>query len=42
MPGFVVAQLIGGAVGLALVLFLYPDVGETADDAVVPHGPERP
>jgi glycerol uptake facilitator-like aquaporin len=42
VPGFVVAQLVGGALGLALVVFLYPDVARTADDAVVPHGQERP
>lgn len=42
VPGFVLAQLIGGAVGLTLVVFLYPDVAQTADDAVVPHGEERP
>jgi glycerol uptake facilitator-like aquaporin len=42
VPGFLVAQLIGGALGLALVVFLYPDVAQTADDAVVPHGRERP
>jgi glycerol uptake facilitator-like aquaporin len=36
-PGFVVAQMIGLAVGAALVLALFPDVGATADDAVIPH-----
>jgi glycerol uptake facilitator-like aquaporin len=41
VPGFVIAQLVGGALGLALVLFLYPDAAQTADDAVVPHGQER-
>ncbi|WP_323097525.1 MIP/aquaporin family protein [Intrasporangium sp. YIM S08009] len=38
VPGFIVAQLIGLAVGLALTLALYPDAGESADDVVVPHG----
>ncbi|MGX9788507.1 MIP/aquaporin family protein [Mycobacterium sp. MMS18-G62] len=34
---FIAAQLVGGIVGAALVLALYPDVGQTADDVVVPH-----
>jgi glycerol uptake facilitator-like aquaporin len=34
---FVLAQLVGGGVGVGLVRALYPDVGATADDAVVPH-----
>jgi glycerol uptake facilitator-like aquaporin len=34
---FIAAQLVGGFVGAALVLALYPDVGKTADDVVVPH-----
>lgn len=38
VPGFVAAQLIGLAVGLALTLALYPDAGESADDVVIPHG----
>ncbi|AII11250.1 aquaporin [Rhodococcus opacus] len=38
MPPFVAAQLVGGLVGLALVVVLYPDAGATADNAVVPHG----
>jgi glycerol uptake facilitator-like aquaporin len=42
VPGFIVAQLIGGAVGLALVLYLYPDLPRSADDAVIPHGQEHP
>ncbi len=32
--GFIIAQLVGGAVGLGLVLVLYPDVA-AAEDAVV-------
>jgi arsenate reductase len=39
VPGFVVAQLAGGAVGLGLVRLLYPDVSAAADDVVVPHRP---
>jgi glycerol uptake facilitator-like aquaporin len=34
---FVAAQVVGAGVGVALVRALYPDVGVTADDAVVPH-----
>jgi len=36
-PAFILAQLIGAALGAGLVLALYPDVGNSADDAVVPH-----
>jgi glycerol uptake facilitator-like aquaporin len=37
VPGFVIAQLVGGAVGLGLIRLLYPDVAETAGDVVTPH-----
>jgi glycerol uptake facilitator-like aquaporin len=37
VPGFVGAQLVGGAVGLACVLALYPGIVGAADDVVVPH-----
>jgi glycerol uptake facilitator-like aquaporin len=37
VPLFIGAQLVGAAVGLALVRFLYPDAGDYAGDAVVPH-----
>jgi glycerol uptake facilitator-like aquaporin len=37
VPAFIAAQLVGGFIGAALVLALYPDVGQTADDVVVPH-----
>jgi glycerol uptake facilitator-like aquaporin len=38
VPGFVVAQLVGGACALLLVLVLYPDVTpDEAAEAVVPH-----
>jgi arsenate reductase len=37
VPGFVAAQLVGGLVGVALVRYLYPDVGSVAGDVVVPH-----
>ena len=35
VPGFVIAQLIGLAVGTGLLLALYPGVGEAADEVVV-------
>jgi glycerol uptake facilitator-like aquaporin len=37
VPAFVAAQLVGGAVGSALVLALYPDAADAADDVVTPH-----
>jgi glycerol uptake facilitator-like aquaporin len=37
VPGFVVAQVIGALIGLALVVMLYPDVPRSADAVVVPH-----
>jgi glycerol uptake facilitator-like aquaporin len=37
-PGYIAAQVAGAAVGVAVVLFLYPDTAETAADVVVPHG----
>ena len=36
-PGFVVAQLVGLVVGVAITLALYPDAALSADDVVVPH-----
>ena len=36
-PGFIVAQILGALIGLALVAALYPDVAANADDVVVPH-----
>ena len=36
-PPFVAAQLVGLAVGVVVVLALYPDVGTHADDVVIPH-----
>jgi glycerol uptake facilitator-like aquaporin len=38
-PGFIVAQIVGALVGLALVVALYPDAAKTADEVVVPHHP---
>jgi arsenate reductase len=36
VPGFVVAQIAGLAVGVALLLALYPGVGRAAGEVVVP------
>jgi glycerol uptake facilitator-like aquaporin len=36
-PGFIVAQIIGALVGLALIAILYPDAAKTADEVVLPH-----
>lgn len=36
LPGFVLAQVVGAAVGVAGVLALYPDVAASADDVLVP------
>jgi arsenate reductase len=37
LPGFVGAQLVGGAVGLGLIAVLYPSAPQIADELVVPH-----
>lgn len=36
-PWFVAAQLVGLALGVGVTLALYPDVGTTVDDVVIPH-----
>jgi arsenate reductase len=36
VPGFVIAQLAGLGVGVALVVTLYPDAGRAADRVVAP------
>ena len=41
VPAFVVAQLLGGVLGVAAVLLLYPPAGAAAADAVVPHPAEE-
>ncbi len=41
-PAFIGMQLIGAAVGCALLLVLYPDVARSADDVVVPHLDQAP
>jgi glycerol uptake facilitator-like aquaporin len=40
VPGFVLAQLAGAAVGLGLLLVLFPSAARTADDAVLPRSSE--
>jgi glycerol uptake facilitator-like aquaporin len=37
VPLFVVAQVVGGLVGIAIVVVLYPDAARHADEVVVPH-----
>jgi glycerol uptake facilitator-like aquaporin len=37
LPGFVIAQVIGAAAGVALLRLLYPTAGRAADDVVTPH-----
>jgi glycerol uptake facilitator-like aquaporin len=36
VPGFVAFQLVGAAVAIALVRYLYPDIREVADEIIVP------
>jgi glycerol uptake facilitator-like aquaporin len=39
VPGFVLAQLAGGAVAIGVLRMLYPDVSaEEAAEVVLPHG----
>jgi glycerol uptake facilitator-like aquaporin len=38
VPGFVIAEIVGAALGAGLVLALYPQDERAADAAVVPHG----
>jgi arsenate reductase len=39
VPMFIVAQLAGAAAAAALVLVIYPQIGEVADRVIVPHEP---
>jgi arsenate reductase len=39
---FIAAQIVGALIGLALAVILYPDVADTADEAVVPHNTASP
>ena len=36
MPAFVAFELVGAAIAIALVRYLYPDVRSTADEVIVP------
>jgi arsenate reductase len=40
LPGFIAAQLVGGAVGLSLIRLLYPTAPAIAGDLAVPHSLE--
>jgi len=40
VPAFILAQLAGAAVGLGLLLALYPAAGKAADNVVIPHRAE--
>ncbi|MGC5305450.1 aquaporin [Micromonospora zamorensis] len=42
VPGFVIAQLVGLAVGIGLLAALYPDAGKAADQVVVPPNDRDP
>jgi len=37
VPGFVLCQVVGAAVAVALIRALYPDMSDVAGDVVVPH-----
>ncbi|MGN2642224.1 MIP/aquaporin family protein [Nocardia takedensis] len=37
VPAFVGAQILGAVLGLGLIVWLYPDSAENADNVVVPH-----
>lgn len=41
VPGFVVAQLIGAALGVGVLALLFPKASRAADDVVVPHSLEK-
>jgi glycerol uptake facilitator-like aquaporin len=38
-PGFVVAQFVGAAIGLGVLVALYPQAEEVAGDVVIPREP---
>jgi glycerol uptake facilitator-like aquaporin len=41
VPGFVIAQAVGAAVGIVLLLVLFPAGERTMDDVVLPHSADR-
>jgi glycerol uptake facilitator-like aquaporin len=42
VPGYLIAQVVGLAVGVGLLLALYPDAGVAAADVVAPDEPGEP
>lgn len=42
VPWFVIAQLIGAAAGLGLLILLFPSAARAADDVVLPHKAGKP
>ncbi|MET7952022.1 MIP/aquaporin family protein [Micromonospora sp. NPDC005324] len=42
LPGFVIAQIVGLAVGIGLLAALYPDAGQAADQVLVPTDERNP
>jgi glycerol uptake facilitator-like aquaporin len=42
VPGFLAAQVVGAALAVALVRYLFPHIEDVADDVVVPHGDAVP
>ncbi|MBT8250961.1 MAG: aquaporin family protein [Acidimicrobiia bacterium] len=40
VPGFLLAELMGTAVAVGLIMILYPRIGEVADQVLVPHDAE--
>lgn len=42
VPGFVIAQIVGLAIGICLLAALYPDAGKAADQVVVPTSERDP
>lgn len=41
VPAFVIAQFLGAAVGMGLLLLLFPAAGRAADDVVLPHDADK-
>jgi len=41
-PAFIAAQLVATGVAVALVRFIYPDIGDVADRVIMPHGASEP
>ena len=41
VPAFVLAQLIGAGIGIALAAYLFPGIAAVADDVVIPHTQSR-